>query len=64
MPEDTPENVPGEALLPATGTDKPEETELDPDEEPTTTGTLFLTLVFLMLIFGMWVMMYLILIER
>lgn len=39
-------------------------TELGPDEEPTTTGTLFLMLVFLMLIFGFWVLMYVTLLDR
>lgn len=51
-------------LLPATGTDDSELTELKPEEEPNTTGTLFLTIIFLMFIFGFWVMMYLILLER
>ncbi len=49
---------------PATGVDDPHQTELAPEEEPTTTGTLFLTIIFLMLIFGFWVMMYLILLDR
>lgn len=38
--------------------------ELAPDEEPTTTGTLFLMLIFLMLIFGFWAMMYMVLLNR
>lgn len=59
MPEDPPRE-----LLPATGSDTSEDTELSPDEEPVTTGTLFLTLIFLMLIFGFWAMMYLILLDR
>lgn len=33
-------------------------------EEPETSGTVFLTLVLLMLIFGFWVMMYVILIDQ
>lgn len=49
---------------PATGSADPEQTELRPEEEPVTTGTLFLTLVFLMMLFGFWVMMYLMLLER
>lgn len=49
---------------PATGAEEPQQTELAPEEEPTTTGTLFLTIIFLMLIFGFWVMMYLILLDR
>ncbi len=32
-------------------------------EEPETSGTVFLTLVLLMLIFGFWVMMYVLLID-
>lgn len=41
-----------------------EEIDLEEHEEPVTTGTVFLTLIFLMMIFGFWMMMYLILIER
>lgn len=33
-------------------------------EEPDTSGTVFLTLVLLMLIFGFWVMMYVVLIDH
>jgi hypothetical protein len=43
---------------PATGTDRPEATQLAPDEEPTTTGTLFLTMILLMIIGGIWVIVY------
>ncbi|HSJ65727.1 MAG TPA: hypothetical protein VK922_17685 [Gemmatimonadaceae bacterium] len=43
---------------PATGTDRPEATELAPDEEPTTTGTLFLTMILLMIIGGIWFIVY------
>lgn len=35
-----------------------------PEEEPTTTGTLFIMLVFLMALAGMWVLMYMVLLER
>lgn len=49
---------------PSTGSSDPQQTELKPEEEPVVTGTLFLTLLFLMLIFGFWVMMYLILLNR
>ena len=38
--------------------------DLAPGEEPVVTGTIFMTLLFLMLIFGFWVMMYLILLNR
>lgn len=49
---------------PATGTGDPAATELAEVEEPVTTGTLFLTLILLMLIFGFWAMMYGILLHR
>lgn len=49
---------------PATGSPDPGETELTPEEEPVTTGTLFLMVVFLMMIFGFWAMMYTTLLER
>lgn len=35
-----------------------------PEEEPTTTGTLFIMLLFLMALAGMWVLMYMVLLER
>ena len=41
-----------------------EEAELTPEEEPVVTGTLFLMLLFLMMIFGFWAMMYLVMINR
>ncbi len=34
------------------------------EPEPNTTGTVFLTLVFLMMCFGMWVVMYIMLLNR
>jgi hypothetical protein len=43
---------------PATGSIDPSETELAPDEEPTTTGTLFLMMIMLMIIGGIWVIVY------
>jgi hypothetical protein len=46
------------ARVPATGTDDPAATELAPDEEPTTTGTVFLTMILLMIIGGIWVIVY------
>jgi hypothetical protein len=52
------------APVPATGSADPRATELDAEEEPVTTGTLFLTLILLMLIFGFWAMMYGILLHR
>lgn len=38
--------------------------ELPPDEEPTTTGTLFIMVLFLMATGGLWVLMYLTLLDR
>lgn len=38
--------------------------ELPPEEEPVVTGTLFLMVILLMLIFGFWAMMYALLLER
>lgn len=38
--------------------------ELSDDLEPTTTGTLFIMIVFLMALAGMWGIMYLMLLER
>lgn len=38
--------------------DAPQRTELPPEEEPVTTGTLFLTMVILMVIAAVWVIMY------
>jgi hypothetical protein len=49
---------------PATGSADPRETELTPEEEPVTTGTLFLMIVFLMLIFGFWALLYGMLLHR
>jgi hypothetical protein len=39
-------------------------TELNPDEEPVTTGTLFLTLILLIIIGGIWVTVYRLLLHR
>ncbi len=38
--------------------------DLQPGEEPVVTGTLFLTLVFLMMIFGFWTLLYITLLNR
>ena len=48
----------------AKGSAKPSETELRPGEEPDTRGTLFFMVVFLMLIYGFWIMMYNLLLHR
>lgn len=47
-------------------TDEGENTlrDLPPEEEPVFTGTLFLMVLFLMLIFGFWGMMYVTLLNR
>jgi hypothetical protein len=49
---------------PATGSADPAKTELAPGEEPVTTGTLFLTMIILMIIGGVWVIIYWRLIDR
>ena len=51
-------------LTPATGSPYPEDTELLPEEEPTTTGTLFLVMIILMIIAAIWVIMYVRLLDR
>lgn len=38
--------------------------ELSPEEEPTTTGTLFIMVLFLMALVGMWGIMYFTLLSR
>lgn len=55
------ENQPGS---PATGSSDPDQTELHPGEEPVTTGTLFLTFVLLVIIGGVWVVVYRLLLNR
>jgi hypothetical protein len=49
---------------PATGTSRPELTEIAPEEEPSTPGTLFLCVILLMIIAGFWVIIYLRLLDR
>jgi len=49
---------------PATGSDDPLRTELLPEEEPVVTGTLFLTMIILMIIAAFWAIIYLRLIGR
>jgi hypothetical protein len=49
---------------PATGTTDVRKTELARGEEPVTTGTLFLTMIILMIIGAVWVIMYAQLIDR
>lgn len=62
--ESAPPPEPRGTHAPATGSTDPAETELQPDEEPTTTGTLFIMLLFLMALGGMWFIMYLTLLSR
>lgn len=49
---------------PAPTPDESASTELPPEEEPTTTGTLFIMILFLMAIAGMWGIMYFTLLNR
>lgn len=49
---------------PATGSNDPEATELSPEEEPVVTGTLFLTMIILMLIGAVWGVAYYLLVSR
>jgi hypothetical protein len=51
-------NEPGSSPPTAAGAEAPQPTELRPEEEPVTTGTLFLTMVILMIIAAVWVIMY------
>ena len=43
---------------------EPRDTRLAPDEEPRTTGTLVILMLFLMALAAMWGLMYLVLLER
>lgn len=52
-----------EPTAPATGSVDPEQTDLLP-EDPPVTGTLLITLLLLMFIFGFWAMMYITLLNR
>ncbi|HET7470862.1 MAG TPA: hypothetical protein VFJ81_14360 [Gemmatimonadales bacterium] len=49
---------------PGTGTTRPELTELAPDEEPSTPGTLFLCIILLMIVVAFWAIIYLRLLHR
>jgi hypothetical protein len=49
---------------PSTGTSDVRKAELAPEEEPVTTGTLFLTMIVLMIIGAVWVIMYARLVDR
>lgn len=49
---------------PSTGATDPSKAELAPGEEPVVTGTLFLTLILLMIIGAIWVIVYARLLDR
>ena len=49
---------------PAAGTTDPARTEMAPEEEPVTTGTLFLSMIMLMIIGAVWLIMYVMLLDR
>ena len=56
-----------DAHRPPMDPDQPQErgpSELLPEEEPTTTGTLFIMVLFLMAMAGMWAIMYFTLLNR
>lgn len=50
--------------VPATGTEESDATELRPGEEPVVTGTLFIMILFLMVIAALWVIVFGYLINR
>jgi hypothetical protein len=49
---------------PAPGAGDPPSPNLAPEEEPVTTGTLFLTMIILMVIAAIWVIVYRLLLRR
>lgn len=49
---------------PATGSGRPDQTDLAPEEEPSTPGTLFLCVILLMIVAGFWVIIYIELLHR
>lgn len=59
-----PDSAPPAQTAPATGSADPLKTELAPGEEPVTTGTLFLTMIILMIIGAVWVIAYGMLLDR
>jgi hypothetical protein len=52
------------APTPGTGTADPREAELSKEAEPAIPGTLFLTTILLMIIAGIWIVMFIILLGR
>lgn len=63
-PDARPPSFPSVPSAPGTGSADPAKTELAPGEEPVATGTLFLTILILMLIGAIWVIVYARLINR
>lgn len=59
-----PQRTTAPATTPATGAADPRPAELSPDEEPVATGTLFLMILMLMLIAGIWTILYQTLLSR
>jgi hypothetical protein len=53
-----------DAVPPPSGSHETDEPGVSPAEEPTTTGTLFIMMIFLMALAGMWVLMYFVLLGR
>ena len=51
-------------IAPATGASDPRLTEVAPEEEPSTPGTLFLCVILLMIVAGFWIIIYLRLLDR
>ncbi len=49
---------------PETTTSQEQHDGLPAEQEPVVTGTLFLTMIFLMMIFGFWALMYVTLLDR
>jgi hypothetical protein len=58
VPPDPPAGPAEHPSHPGTGSADPQLTELRPEEEPVTTGTVFLTLIILMIIAAVWITMY------
>lgn len=54
----------GTASASPTAPQEPHSEPPDEQEEPVVTGTVFLTLILLMMIFGFWALMYLTLLDR
>jgi hypothetical protein len=55
---------PQQITAPATGTADPAEAEIAPGQEPVATGTLFLMVVLLIIVAGIWSMLYFTLLSR